>query len=150
MGKKIVCTNKKAYHDYFIEETIEAGIVLRGSEVKSLRDGRGNLKDCYALIEKGEAFLHGFHISPYSHGSAFNHEPLRTRKLLLHKKEILRLYGKIREKGLALIGLKVYFLKGRAKVELGLVRGKRKYDKREAIKERSDQRDMERELKNQT
>jgi len=150
MGTKIVCTNKKAYHDYFIEETIEAGIVLRGSEVKSLRDGRGNLKDCYVLIEKGEAFLHGFHISPYSHGSAFNHEPLRTRKLLLHKKEILRLYGKIREKGLALIGLKVYFLKGRTKVELGLVRGKRKYDKREAIKERSDQRDMERALKNQT
>lgn len=150
MGRKIVCTNKKAYHDYFIEETIEAGIVLKGSEVKSLRDGRGNLKDCYALIEKGEAFLHGFHISPYSHGSAFNHEPLRARKLLLHKKEILRLYGKIREKGLALIGLKVYFLKGRAKVELGLVRGKRKYDKREAIRERSDQRDMERALKKHT
>jgi len=147
MGIKIACTNRKAYHDYFIEDTLEAGIQLRGTEVKSLREGRGNLKDSYGLIKDGEAFLLGFHISPYSHGGVFNHEPERTRKLLLHKKEIIRLHGKIKEKGLAVVALKVYFKKGLAKVELGLVRGKRKYDKREAIKERSDRRDMERVMK---
>jgi len=147
MSIKIICNNKKAFHDYFIDEKIEAGLVLRGTEVKSLREGRANLKDAFARVENGEAWLHGFHISPYTHGTAFNHEPERTRKLLLHKKEVLRLYAKIREKGLAVVALRVYFKAGRAKVELGLARGKRKYDKRQTIKERDDQRDIERAMK---
>lgn len=147
MSIKIICNNKKAYHDYFIDEKIEAGLVLRGTEVKSLRDGRANLKDAFARVENGEAWLHGFHISPYTHGTAFNHEPERTRKLLMHKKEVLRLYAKIREKGLAVVALRVYFKAGRAKVELGLARGKRKYDKRQTIKQREDRRDIERAMK---
>ncbi|MBI5140734.1 MAG: SsrA-binding protein SmpB [Nitrospirae bacterium] len=147
MGIKIVCNNKKAYHDYFIDETVEAGIMLTGTEVKSLRDGKGNLKDCYALIKDGEAWVLGFHISPYSHGNINNPDPLRTRKLLLHKKEIERLSGKIKEKGMAVVALKVYFKDGRAKLELGLARGKKQYDKREAMKERSDQREIERAMK---
>jgi len=150
MGVKVVCSNKKAFHDYFIEEKIEAGLVLRGTEVKSLREGRANLKDAFARVEGGEAFLYGFHISPYSHGTAFNHEPERTRKLLLHKREILRLHGKMKEKGLAVVALRVYFKAGRAKVELGLARGKRKYDKRQAIKKREDRRDMDRAMKRKT
>jgi len=147
MGIKIVCTNKKAYHDYFIEETVEAGISLLGAEVKSLRQGRGTLKDCYAIVKDEEAFLLGFHISPYSHSKSDNYDPTRTRKLLLHKKEISRLYGKIKEKSFALLALKVYFAGGRAKVELGLARGKKQYDKRETLKKRSDDREMERAMK---
>jgi len=150
MSIRIVCTNRKAYHDYFIDETIEAGLALVGSEVKALREGRANLTDSYVLVRDGQAYLLGCHISPYSHGGTFNHEATRERKLLLHKKEILRLHGKIREKGLALIGLKIYFSKGRAKIELGLARGKKLYDKREVIKKRADDRDMERVMKSRS
>lgn len=150
MSVKVVCTNRKAYHDYFIDETIEAGIALLGSEVKALREGRANLTDSYVQVRDGQAYLVGCHISPYSHGGAFNHEALRERKLLLHKKEILRLHGKIKEKGFALIGLKIYFSKGRAKIALGLARGKKLYDKREAIKKRADDRDIERVMKNRS
>ena len=151
-GIKIACTNRKAYHDYHIEETLEAGLVLIGCEVKSLREGRGNLKDSYILVKDGEAFILGLHISPYSHAAgSFNQpDPLRTRKVLLHKKEIERLNGKIKEKGLTAVGLKVYFKKGRAKLELGLARGKKLYDKREAMKQRADDRDVERAMKSRS
>jgi SsrA-binding protein len=145
---KIVCQNKKAYHDYSIEETAEAGIQLLGTEVKSLRDGKANLKDSYVLIKDMEAFLFNCHISPYSHGNIMNHEPLRTRKLLLHKKEVERLKGKIQAKGYTLIPLKIYFKGSYAKVEIGLAKGKREYEKRESIKEREAKRDIEKALKN--
>ena len=131
---KIVATNKKAYHDYHIEETYEAGMALQGTEVKSLREGKANLKDSFARIEKDEIFLLNCHISPYSHGNIANHDPMRTRKLLLHKREIQRLIGKIQQKGYALIPLKIYFKNEKAKVELGLAKGKKAYDKREDIK----------------
>lgn len=144
MENNIVTINRKAYHDYFIEDTIEAGISLLGTEVKALREGKANLKDSYAIIKNGEAFLLNCHISPYSHGNIQNHEPLRTRKLLLHKKEINRLWGKLSQKGFTLIPLKIYFKRGRAKVEIGLARGRRKYEKRERIKEREAKREMER------
>jgi SsrA-binding protein len=143
-GFKLVCQNKKAYFDYEIVETFEAGMVLLGTEVKSLREGRANLKDSYAKIKKGEVFLYGFHISPYSHGSYNNADPERTRKLLLHNREIKILIGKTQEKGLALVPLKVYFRTGRAKVELGLARGKKLYDKRESIKRKDGVREMAR------
>ncbi len=133
---KIVTTNRQAYHDYFIDETIEAGLVLTGTEVKSLRDGRINLKDAYVLIKDGEAWLFNAHISEYSHGNRSNHNPTRTRKLLLHKSEILKLGSKIQEKGLTLIPTKLYFKQGRAKVEVGIGRGKKLYDKRESEKNR--------------
>jgi SsrA-binding protein len=142
-----VCVNRKAHHDYFIEETFEAGLVLVGSEVKSLRDGRANLKDSYARIGKGEAFLLNTHISTYPAANQFNHEPTRTRKLLLHKREIRRLTGKVQERGLTLVPLKLYFKNGRAKVELALARGKRFYDKRESMKRKSMRREVERSLK---
>lgn len=145
---KIVCQNKKAYHDYSIEETVEAGIQLLGTEVKSLRDGKANLKDSYVLIKDMEAFLFSCHISPYSHGNILNHEPLRTRKLLLHKKEVERLKGKMQAKGYTLIPLKIYFKGSYAKVEIGLAKGKREYEKRESIKEREAKRDIEKALKN--
>ncbi len=141
---RLVCQNKKAYHDYEIVETMEAGMVLLGTEVKSLREGRANLKDSYAKIRKGEVFLYGLHISPYSHASYDNHEPERVRKLLLHAFEIKRLLGKTQEKGFSLIPLKVYFNKGRAKVELALARGKKLYDKRESIKRKEENREMDR------
>ena len=144
---RIVCQNKKAYHDYSIEETLEAGIQLQGTEVKSLREGKANLKDSYVLIKDSEAFLFNCHISPYSHGNIMNHEPLRTRKLLLHRKEIERLRGKIQQKGYALIPLKMYFKDSFAKVEIGLARGKRLYEKRETIKEREAKRTIERAMK---
>lgn len=147
--EKIIATNRKAYHDYFIQETYEAGISLLGTEVKSLREGRANLKESYALIKDGEAFLLNCHISPYSHGNIQNHEPSRTRKLLLHKKEIDRLWGNISQKGLTLIPLKIYFKRGRAKVELGLGKGKRQYEKRATIKEKEARREIERHLKRQ-
>lgn len=145
---RIVCQNKKAYSDYEIEETFEAGIVLTGTEVKSLREGKANLKDSYVIIKDSEAFLLNCHISPYSHGNIFNHDPLRTRKLLLHKKEIERLRGKIQQKGYTLIPLKIYFKGPYAKVEIALVKGRKKYEKRDIIKQREVQREIERALKN--
>ncbi len=147
MSQKIVAVNRKARRDYEILESFEAGMALSGTEVKSLREGKANLKDSYAKILGGEVFLVNAHISPYSHGNVQNHEPLRDRKLLLHKAEIKRLTGKTEEKGLTLIPLKLYFERGRAKVELALARGKREYDKRETIKRRDLQREIERELK---
>lgn len=144
---KIVCQNRKAYHDYSIEETLEAGIQLLGTEVKSLRDGKANLKDSYVLIKESEVFLFNCHISPYSHGNILNHEPLRTRKLLLNRKEIERLRGKMQQKGYTLIPLKIYFKGPFAKVEVGLAKGKRQYEKRETIKEREAKRDIEKAMK---
>lgn len=141
---KIVTVNRKARHDYFIEDEYEAGMVLLGTEVKSLRLGRANLKDSYARINNGEVFVHQVHISPYPFAYYDNHDPLRPRKLLLHKDEIKRLYGKVNEKGLSLIPLKIYFQKGKAKMTLALARGKRKYDKREAIRRRDEKREMDR------
>ncbi len=142
---KTVCVNRKARHDYFIEDKFEAGLVLTGSEVKSLREGRGNLKDSYVRVRNGEAFVFNMHISAYGPASRENHDPTRPRKLLLHKKEIARLAGKVQEKGLTLIPLSIYFSeRGRAKVELALARGKRLYDKRAAIKAREARREAER------
>ncbi|HBH60764.1 MAG TPA: SsrA-binding protein [Nitrospiraceae bacterium] len=142
-----VATNRKAYHDYHIQETYEAGMSLLGTEVKSLREGRANLKDSYAIIKDGELFLFNCHISPYSHGNIQNHDPLRTRKLLLHKKEISKLWGKISQQGLTLIPLKIYFKGGKAKVAIGLAKGKKQYEKRESIKEREAKREIERHMK---
>ena len=147
MEERTVTVNKKAYHDYFIEDTYEAGISLLGTEVKSLRQGKVNLRDSYAIIRDGEAFLLNCHISPYSHGNIQNHEPLRTRKLLLHKKEISRLSGKVAQKGYTLVPLRIYFKGGKAKVEIGLVKGKKQYEKRQTIKEREARREIERYLK---
>ena len=144
---KLVCQNRKAYHDYQIEETIEAGIALLGTEVKSLRDGKANLKDSYVLMKEGEAFLLNCHISPYSHGNILNHEPLRTRKLLMHREEIDKLSGQAAAKGYTLIPLKIYFKDSRAKVEIGVARGKRLFEKRETIKEREAKREIERAMK---
>lgn len=144
---KIVTENRKAKHNYFIEDTYEAGMVLLGTEVKSLRLGRANLKDSYARIIKGEVFVHQMHIGVYPFAFYNNHNPLRKRKLLLHKYEIKKLYGKVNEKGFSLIPLKVYFQNGKAKLTLALAKGKRKYDKREAIRRRDQQRDLERSKK---
>ena len=144
---KIIAVNRKARHEYFIEDEYEAGLVLKGTEVKSLRLGKVNLKDSYANIKDGEVFVYQIHIGPYPFAYYNNHDPLRPRKLLLHKREIKRLYGKVNEKGHSLIPLKIYFKKGKAKLTLALAKGKRKYDKREAIKRRDEQRDMEREIK---
>ena len=144
---KVVCTNRKAYHDYNIEDTVEAGIALLGTEVKSLREGRANLKDSYAVIRGGEAFLVNCHISPYSHGNIQNHEPLRERKLLMHSREISKLEVKAAQKGYSLIPLKIYLKGPRFKVEIGLGRGKRFFEKRESIKEREAKKEIERALK---
>ena len=130
-GQKLVASNRKAFHDYFIMDKFEAGMVLAGTEVKSIREGRINLKDSYAAIKDGEAFLFNCHISPYSHGNRENHEPTRARKLLLHRREIRKLIGKTQEKGLTLVPLQVYLTRGRVKIELGVARGKKDYDKRE-------------------
>ena len=147
-NEKAVATNRKAYHDYFIEEKFEAGIMLQGTEVKSLREGRVNLQDSYASVKGDEIFLHHCHISPYSHGNIMNHEPLRTRKLLLHRKEIDKLLGKTKQQGLTLIPLRIYFSKrGLAKVELGLAKGKKQHDRRESIKTREASREVERAMK---
>ena len=146
-GIKIICENRKARHDYVIEDVLEAGLALKGSEVKSLRAGRANLKDSYADIRDHEIYLVGTHISPYDPASHLNHDPERERKLLLHKKEIGRLVGKVNERGLTLIPLKMYFKRGKAKVELALAKGKRSYDKRETIKRKEAQREMERAIK---
>ncbi len=145
--EKVVSKNRKAWHDFHIDEAYEAGLVLTGTEVKSVRNSRVNLKDSYAKVEDGELFLYNMHISPYDPGNRFNHEPLRTRKLLMHKVEISRLAGKIQEKGYALIPLKIYMIRGLIKIELGLARGKKKYDKRRDIAERDSKREMEREFK---
>jgi SsrA-binding protein len=145
---KVVATNRKAYHDYFIEDKLEAGVMLRGTEVKSLRDGRVNLQDSYASVDNGEVYLHHCHISPYSHGNIMNHDPLRARKLLLHRKEINKLIGKTQQKGLTLIPLRIYFSKqGKAKVEIALAKGKKQYDRRESIKAREAGREVERAIK---
>ena len=144
-AEKIIATNRKAFHNFSILETYEAGLVLRGTEVKSLREAQVNFKDCYATIDDGEAWLVGCHISPYHHGSDANHEPDRRRKLLLHKREISRLLGKVAERGLTLIPLRLYFKEGRAKIEIGLARGKKLHDKRASIRERESRREMEKE-----
>jgi SsrA-binding protein len=139
--------NRRARHDYFIEESLEAGLVLTGSEVKSLRAGKAQLKDSYGHIKKGELWLFNAHISEYSPSAQFGHDPVRSRKLLLHKREIERLIGKVKEKGLTLVPLRIYFKNGRAKVEIGLGRGKKLYDKRESIKERETRREIDRAMK---
>ena len=142
-----MASNRKAYHDYFIEETLEAGIVLVGTEVKSLRSGRITLRDSYAEIRDGELYLVGVHISPYEQGTVWNHDPMRVRKLLVHHREIDRLAGRVNERGYSVVPTKVYFKDGRAKVELGLARGKRLYDKRADLAKKDAQRDVERSLK---
>lgn len=142
--EKIVSTNRRARHDYQILETVEAGMVLRGTEVKSLRQGQANLKDSFARIEGEEVFLHNLHISPYEFGQVATQDPIRTRKLLLHKQEIRRLLGKTAQRGLTLIPLKLYFKKGLAKVELALAKGKRLYDKRQALKRKEAEREVAR------
>ncbi|MCL0063289.1 SsrA-binding protein SmpB [Peptococcaceae bacterium] len=147
-GIKILIDNRKARHDYHILDTYEAGIVLKGTEVKSIRAGKANLKDSYARVEKGELFLYNMHISPYEQGNRFNHEPKRTRKLLMHKHEINRLLGRTKEKGLSLVPLKLYFKNNKVKVELALAKGKKLHDKRRALAERDAKREMERARKN--
>ena len=147
MGQKDITDNRKARHDYFIHDTYEAGIALTGTEVKSLRQGKVNLKDSFCRIENGEVLLVGMHISPYEQGNRFNHEPLRTRKLLLHKYEIMKLLGITKEKGYTLIPLNLYFKKGKVKVTVGLATGKKLYDKRQALAEKEAKRDIERKLK---
>ncbi|WP_311517380.1 SsrA-binding protein SmpB [uncultured Megasphaera sp.] len=146
-GIKYIAENRKARHDYFIHDTYEAGIALTGTEVKSLRRGRVNVKDSFCRLEGGEVWLEAMHISPYEQGNRFNHEPLRTRKLLLHKYEILKLIGKVKEKGYTLIPLNLYFKKGRVKVTVALVTGKKLYDKRQASAEKEAKREMDRRLK---
>ena len=148
MSIRVVATNKKARHDYFIEDTYEAGLVLKGSEVKSLRAGRVNLKDSYARVRQGEVFIFNMHISPYAHATYDRPDPLRLRKLLLKKREIKKMVGLVSEKGFALIPLKIYFNeKGRAKVELGVCKGKKLYDKRATLKKKDAQRDLERAMR---
>ena len=144
---KVVATNRKAYHDYHIEETHEAGIALTGTEIKSVRAGRVNLRDSYAAVRDGEVYLLNAHISPYDPASRQNPDPYRSRKLLLHRQEINRLMGRVQEKGFTIIPLRMYLKKNRAKVEVALVRGKRQYDKREAIARRDTEREIQRALK---
>jgi len=146
-SEKIVCTNRKARHDYYIQDTIETGVVLVGTEVKSLREGRAHLKDSYALVKNGEVFLFNCHISPYTHGNLQNHEPLRTRKLLLHRAQIRKLVGLTTQKGFTLVPLKIYFTRSKVKLALGIAKGKKLHDKRHALREKEAQRDMERALK---
>jgi SsrA-binding protein len=148
--QRISISNRKARHDYFIIEAFEAGIVLTGTEVKSLRQGNANLQDSYAELRSGEVWLEGMHINPYEHGSIYNHEPRRKRKLLLQKKQIRKLLGGLKEKGLTLIPLSVYFKGPYAKVELALARGKKSYDKREAIAKRESDRDIARMKRSRT
>ena len=144
---KIIAQNKKAYHDYFVLEKLEAGIELFGTEVKSIRQGKINLKDSWCFVKDGEMFVNGMHISPYEQGNIFNRDPLRTKRLLLHKKEIRRFYAQVKQEGLAIVPLSVYFLKGRAKVEIGLCKGKKLYDKREVAAKKDAQRAIERNLR---
>lgn len=142
-----VAQNKKAYHDYFVLETYEAGIELFGTEVKSIRAGKINLKDAWCSIENGEIFVNGMHISPYEQGNIFNRDPMRVRKLLMHKKQIMRLFGVTKQQGLTLIPLSVYFLNGRAKLEVGLCKGKKNYDKRDDIAKKDAQRNIDRSMR---
>ena len=144
---KLVANNKKAYHDYFIEEKYECGIELFGTEVKSIRMGKCSIKEAYVSIDHGEAFIEGMNISPYEKGNIFNHEPLRKRRLLLHKREILKLAGQVQAKGYTLMPLQVYFKNGRVKIEIGLARGKKLYDKRQDIRKKDMKREMERDYK---
>lgn len=144
---KLVANNKKAYHDYFIDEKYEAGIELHGTEVKSLRMGKCSIKESFIRIEKGEVYIYGMHVSPYEKGNIFNKDPLRIKKLLLHKYEINKLAGKIAEKGYTLVPLQVYFKDGKAKVEVGLARGKKLYDKRQDIAKKDQKREAEKEFK---
>jgi len=144
---KLVANNKKAYHDFFIDEKYEAGIELHGTEVKSMRLGKCSIKESFIRIEKGEVFVYGMHVSPYEKGNIFNKDPLRVKKLLLHKSEINKLAGKIAEKGFTLVPLQVYFKDGKAKVEIGLARGKKLYDKRQDIAKKDQKREAEKEFK---
>jgi len=145
--KPVIAKNNKAYHEYFIEETYEAGLVLSGTEVKSIRQGNVNLKDSFCNIKNGEIFVIGMHISPYEQGNIFNRDPRRDRKLLMHKREIMRLFGKVKQDGLALIPLSLYFSNGRVKMELALAKGKKLYDKREDSARRDAAREMDRAMK---
>lgn len=144
---KLIASNKKAYHDYFIDETYETGVALHGTEVKSMRMGKCSIKESFVRIENGEVFVYGMHVSPYEKGNLFNKDPLRVKKLLMHRYEINKLEGKIKEKGYTLVPLQVYFKKGRVKVEIGLARGKKLYDKRETIAKKDARRETEREFK---
>ena len=144
---KLVANNKKAYHDYFVDEKIEAGLVLHGTEVKSLRMGKCSIKESFIRIENGEMFVYGMHISPYEKGNIFNKDPLRVKKLLLHKSEINKLTGKIKEKGFTIVPLQVYFKDGKAKIEIGLCRVKKLYDKRQDIAKKDMKREAEKEFK---
>ncbi|MDR2889718.1 MAG: SsrA-binding protein SmpB [Lachnospiraceae bacterium] len=144
---KLVANNKKAYHDYFIEEKYEAGIVLHGTEVKAMRMGKCSVKESFIRIDGGEMFVHGMHVSPYEKGNIFNKDPLRVRNLLLHKQQIRKLTGSIAEKGYTLVPLQVYFKNGLAKVEIGLAKGKKLYDKRDVIAQKTQQREAEKEMK---
>lgn len=144
---KLVANNKKAYHDYFIEEKYEAGLVLHGTEVKSLRMGKCSIKEAFIRIEKGEVYIYGMHVSPYEKGNIFNKDPLRPKKLLLHKQEIRKLIGSSAEKGYTLVPLQVYFSNGRAKIEIGLAKGKKLYDKRQDIAKKDQKREAEKEMK---
>jgi SsrA-binding protein len=145
--QKLIANNKKAYHDFFIEEKYECGIALHGTEVKSLRMGKCSIKEAFIRIENGEVFIYGMHISPYEKGNIFNKDPLRVKKLLMHKQEINKLLGKIKEKGYTLVPLQVYFSNGKAKVEIGLAKGKKLYDKRDDIAKKDARREAEREFK---
>lgn len=147
---KVIAENRKARHDYTIEESFEAGIELKGTEVKSMRAGRANLQDSFAIIENGELYLYGMHISPYEHGNIFNVEPMRPRRLLMHKKEIMRLLGKTKEQGLTLVPLKAYFKKDKIKIELALAKGKKLYDKRDAAAEKTAKREIEKAMKDRS
>jgi len=144
---KYLAQNRKAYHDYFIEETYEAGLVLTGSEIKSVRKGSAHLRDAYARVENGEVFIHNMHIGPYEQANRFNHDPLRTRKCLLHREEIRKLVGAVRERGYTLVPTRLYLRNGFAKVELGLAKGKKLHDKRESVKQRDANREIARALR---
>ena len=146
-SQKLIANNKKAYHDFFIDETYECGIALHGTEVKSMRMGKCSIKEAFVRIEDGEVYVYGMHVSPYEKGNIFNKDPLRVKKLLLHKYEINKLLGKIKEKGYTLVPLQVYFKDGKVKVEIGLARGKKLYDKREAIAKKDQRREAEKEFK---
>ena len=146
-GLETVARNKKAYHDYFVLESFEAGIELFGTEVKSVRQGKVNLKDAWCSIEKGEIYVNGMHISPYEYGNIFNRDPMRKRRLLMHKREINRLYGQLKQQGLTLIPLSAYFNRGRLKIQVGLCKGKKNYDKRESIARKDAEREAARELR---
>ena len=146
-SQKLIANNKKAYHDFFIDETYECGIALHGTEVKSMRMGKCSIKEAFVRIEDGEVFVYGMHVSPYEKGNMFNKDPVRVKKLLLHKYEINKLLGKIKEKGYTLVPLQVYFKDGKVKVEIGLARGKKLYDKREAIAKKDQRREAEKEFK---